>query len=154
MLTPEEIREIETEALHYPDRQSVCIDALKIVQRHRRWISDESLQDIADFLKMTREELDSIATFYNLIFRRPVGRHVVFYCDSVSCWLMGCNRLRDALAQTLAVRPGETTQDGKFTLLPIVCLGACDHAPVIMVDSDLHRDVNPQSVNTVLESYD
>ncbi len=154
MLTPEEIGEIEAEILHFPNRQSACIDALKIVQRHRRWISDEALQDIADFLHMSREELDGVATFYNLIFRRPVGRHVIFYCDSVSCWLMGCNRLRDALATRLEVHPGGTTKDNRFTLLPIVCLGACDHAPVLMVDSDLHGDVDPQNIAAVLERYE
>ena len=83
---------------------------------------------------MSRDELDGVATFYNLIFRRPVGRHVIFYCDSVTCWLLGSNRLRDDLARRLEIHPGETTKDGKFTLLPIVCLGACDHAPVVMID--------------------
>lgn len=154
MLTPEEIKEIEREMLHYPNRESVCIDAMKIVQRHRGWISDESLGDLADFLKMSREELDGVATFYNLIFRRPVGRHVLFYCDSVSCWLMGGNRLRDDLARRLNVRPGETSKDGKFTLLPIVCLGVCDHAPAVMIDFELHRDVTPENVGDILERYD
>ncbi len=153
MLTPEEQKEIEAEMAHYPIKESVCIDALKIVQKHRGWISDETLQEIAQFLHMSADQLDSVATFYNLIFRQPVGRHVVFYCDSVSCWLLGCNRLRDDLSRRLGVRPGQTTPDGKFTLLPIVCLGACDHAPVMMVDSELHRDVTPQNVGAILEKY-
>jgi NADH-quinone oxidoreductase subunit E len=153
VLTPEERREIESEMSHYPTKQSVCIDALKIVQRHRGWISDESLEEIAEFLGMSTDELDSVATFYNLIFRQPVGRHVIFYCDSVSCWLMGCGRLRDDLSRKLGIRPGQTTADGKFTLLPIVCLGACDHAPVLMVDSDLHRDMTPQNISSILEKY-
>lgn len=153
MLTPEERKEIEAEMLHYPVKESVCIDALKIVQRHRGWVSDESLDDIAQFLQMSTEHLESVATFYNLIFRKPVGRHVIFYCDSVSCWLLGCNRLRDNLGQRLGIRPGETTADGRFTLLPVVCLGACDHAPVMMVDSELHRDVAPQNILGILEKY-
>jgi NADH-quinone oxidoreductase subunit E len=153
VLTPEERREIESEMSHYPTKQAVTIDAMRIVQRHRGWISDESLEDIAEFLGMSRDELDSVATFYNLIFRQPVGRHVIFYCDSVSCWLMGCNRLRDDLSRRLGIRPGETTADGKFTLLPIVCLGACDHAPVVMIDSDLHPDLIPQNISGILEKY-
>jgi NADH-quinone oxidoreductase subunit E len=153
VLTPEERSEIESEMAHYPTKQAVSIDALKIVQRHRGWISDEALEDIAGFLGMSTDALDSVATFYNLIFRQPVGRHVVFYCDSVSCWLLGSNRLRDDLSKTLGIRPGQTTADGKFTLLPIVCLGACDHAPVMMVDSDLHRDVAPEKVPGILEKY-
>ncbi len=153
MLTPEEQREIESEMTHYPVKQSVCIDALKIVQRHRGWVSDEGLEDIAQFLQMSTEQLESVATFYNLIFRKPVGRHVIFYCDSVSCWLLGSNRLRDELCQGLGIRPGETTPDGKFTLLPIVCLGACDHAPVMMIDSELHGDVTPPTVAGILKRY-
>lgn len=153
MLTLEERKEIETEMLHYPVKQSVCIDALKIVQRHRGWVSDEALRDLAEFLRMSTDQLDSLATFYNLIFRTPVGRHVIFYCDSVSCWLMGCNRLREDLSQKLGIRPGETSSDGRFTLLPIVCLGACDHAPVLMINSDLHQDVTSQEVGAILEKY-
>ena len=153
MLTPEEQKEIEAEMAHYPRKQSVCIDALKIVQKHRGWVSDDTLRDVAQFLQMSADQLDSVATFYNLIFRKPVGRHVIFYCDSVSCWLLGCNRLRDDLRQKLGVCPGQTTADGKFTLLPIVCLGACDHAPVMMVDSDLHRDVTSQNLGGILEKY-
>ena len=97
MLTAEEINEIETEAAHYPRREAVCIDALKIVQRHRGWVSDESLRDIAGHLGMSPTDLDSVATFYNLIFRKPVGRHVIMVCDSVSCWIMGYDRMREHL---------------------------------------------------------
>ena len=84
MLTAEEINEIDAEAAHYPRRDAVCIDALKIVQRHRGWVSDESVRDIAGHIGMSPTDVDSVATFYNLIFRKPVGRHVIMVCDSVS----------------------------------------------------------------------
>jgi NADH-quinone oxidoreductase subunit E len=153
MLSTEERREIEEELGHYPAKEAVCIDAMKIVQRHRGWVSDESIQDIAEFLEMSSADLDSIATFYNLIHRKPVGRHVIFICDSVSCWIMGYDLLREHLIAKLGIQPGETTPDGRFTLLPIVCLGACDHAPVMMVDGDLHQDLDPQKIDSVLEKY-
>ena len=153
MLTTEEIGEIESEAAHYPKRDAVCIDALKIVQRHRGWISDESLRDIAAHLGMSPTDLDSVATFYNLIFRRPVGRHVVMVCDSVSCWIMGHDRIRKHLSQRLGIGFGETTPDKRFTLLPIVCLGCCDHAPAMMVDADLHSDLDPRKIDSELEKY-
>src|SRR5439155_15682086 len=151
MLTAEEIREIETEAEHYPNREAVCIDALKIVQRHRGWVSDESVRDIAEHLGMSATDVDSIATFYNLIFRKPVGRHIIMVCDSVSCWIMGYDRIRDELSRRLGVKMGETTADGRFTLLPIVCLGTCDHAQAMMVDGELHRDLDPQKLDGILE---
>src|SRR5215469_11764944 len=99
MLTTEEIAEIEAEAPHYPTRDALAIDALKIVQRHRGWISDESVRDIAEHLGMSPADLDGIASFYNLIHRKPVGRHVIFVCDSVSCWIMGANRVVESLRQ-------------------------------------------------------
>jgi NADH-quinone oxidoreductase subunit E len=153
MLSPEERQEIEAELPHYPNKQAVCIDAMKIVQRHRGWVSDESIRDIADFLGISADDLDGVATFYNLIYRKPVGRHVILLCNSVSCWIMGYERLRERLCQRLQIQLGETTADGRFTLLPIVCLGTCDHAPALMIDNHLHRDLSPDSAEQLLESY-
>ncbi len=153
MLTAEEINEIEAEAAHYPTRAALCIDALKIVQRHRGWVSDESVRDIAGHLGMSPTDVDSVATFYNLIFRKPVGRHVIMVCDSVSCWIMGYDRVRKHLRERLGIELGETTPDNRFTLLPNVCLGCCDHAPAMMVGGDLHADLDPQKVDSALEQY-
>jgi NADH-quinone oxidoreductase subunit E len=154
VLSHEEREEIERESAHYPTKEAVCIDAMKIVQRRRGWLSDEDLRDIGDLLGMSLDELDGVASFYNLIFRKPVGRHVITVCDSVSCWIMGYERLRQGLSEKLGIKMGETTVDGRFTLLPIVCLGACDHAPVMMIDNDLHRDVDPQKIDGVLDKYE
>jgi len=153
MLSAEEVKEIDAEAARYPKREAVCIDALRIVQRHRGWISDESLHDIAGHLGMSAADVDGIATFYNLIYRKPVGRHVIMICDSVSCWIMGYDRMRKHIQQRLAIQPGQTTADGRFTLLPIVCLGCCDRAPAMMVDGDLHGDLDSQKIDSALENY-
>jgi NADH-quinone oxidoreductase subunit E len=154
MLTEEERREIESELARYPTREAGSIDALRIVQRHRGWISDEAVQDIAGFLRISTTELDSVATFYNLIFRKPVGRHVILLCDSVSCWIMGYERLREHLCSRLEIGLGQTTSDDRFTLLPVVCLGCCDHAPAMMIGDDLHLDLDPpQKSDAVLERY-
>ncbi|HEX5416017.1 MAG TPA: NAD(P)H-dependent oxidoreductase subunit E, partial [Chloroflexota bacterium] len=72
----------------------------------------------------------------------------------VSCWVMGCEKIREHLSERLGVEPGETTKDGRFTLLPIVCLGTCDHAPAMMVDEDLHRDLEPARIDAILERYE
>ncbi|HEX5430636.1 MAG TPA: NADH-quinone oxidoreductase subunit NuoE [Bryobacteraceae bacterium] len=153
MLTVEEREEIETELARYPTRQAVCIDAMKIVQRHRGWVSDECIRDIAELLEMSAADLDGVATFYNLIFRKPVGRHVVMVCNSVSCWIMGYERMREHLSSRLGIQFGETSPDNRFTLLPIVCLGACDHAPAMLVDNELHADLDPARIDAVLEGY-
>lgn len=153
MLTAEERREIEEELARYPTRQAVCIDAMKIVQRHRGWVSDESLADIGDLLGMSTHELDSVATFYNLIFRKPVGEHVILLCDSVSCWMMGYEQIRQRLHERLEIDLGETTADGKFTLLPMVCLGDCDHAPAMMVGEELYGNLDVEKVDEILARY-
>jgi NADH-quinone oxidoreductase subunit E len=153
VLTEDERREIEMEFPRYEQRRAVCIEALKIVQKHRGWVSDECIEDIARLLEMSPDELDNVATFYNLIFRRPVGRHVILICNSVSCWIKGYDRLREQLTTRLGIHSGETTTDGRFTMLPIVCLGACDHAPVLMIDNDLHRDMNPDKIDEILSIY-
>jgi NADH-quinone oxidoreductase subunit E len=153
MLSEEEKREIDEEVRHYGARRAASVDALKVIQRHRRWVSDEGLRDVAEYLEMTIDELDNVATFYNLIFRKPVGRHVILACDSVSCWIMGAAKLRQRLSERLGVALGETTADDRFTLLPIVCLGACDHAPTMMIDEDLWRDVDAEKLDEVLEKY-
>lgn len=153
MLSMEEINEIAAETAHYPKREAGCIDALKIVQRHRGWVSDESVHDIAVHLGMSATDVDSVATFYNLIYRKPVGRHVISICDSVSCWIMGYEQMRKHLHERLGIVFGETTPDNRFTLLPTVCLGCCDHAPAMMVDSDLHSDLDPEKIDAQLENY-
>ena len=153
MLSPEEQHEIEEELRHYPDPHAVSIDALKIVQRRRGWVTDEALRDVAAFLDISPHDLDGVATFYNLIYRQPVGRHVILVCDSVSCWIRRYDRVRQALTARLGIDFGQTTADNRFTLLPIVCLGACDHAPVMMIDEDTHRDVEPERIEEILSRY-
>ncbi len=153
MLSNEERREIEAEMQHYDDPRAVSIEALKVVQRYRGWVYDESLRDIGELLGMTTADLDGVATFYNLIYRKPVGRHVILVCNSISCWVMGYESVRDYLSRRLEIKLGETTPDGRFTLLPIVCLGACDRAPVMMVDDDLHGDLTPEKIDDILREY-
>jgi NADH-quinone oxidoreductase subunit E len=153
MLSDIERQEIEAELPHYPDKRAACVEALKIVQRHHGWVSDERLKSLAVMLDMTPDELDGVATFYNLIYRKPVGRHVVLLCNSISCWIMGYEQMRAQMKARLGVDLGQTTADQRFTLLPIVCLGTCDHAPAMMVDDDLHHDLTPESLDNILERY-
>ncbi len=153
MLSEQEKKEIQEEIKHYPIKRAACIEALKAVQKHRGWISDESIKDIATELDMSPDELDSVATFYNLVFRQPVGRNVILVCDSISCWIMGYEKLLDYLKEKLDISFGETTKDNRFTLLPIPCLGTCDRAPALMINNDLHRDLTPEKLDGILERY-
>ena len=153
MLTLEERQEIEKEVALVPVRRAACIEALKIVQHRRGYISNEDLRDIADFMGMSVEDLDSVATFYNLIFRKPIGRNIILLCDSISCYVMGYEKLYEYLKERLHIRFGETTPDGRFTLLPNCCLGTCDHAPALMINNELYRDLTQDKLNEILKEY-
>ncbi len=153
MLSEKEIKEIEEHLAHYPRKQAAVIEALKVVQFHRGYVSDENVEDIAKLLDMTPDEVDSVATFYNLIFRKPVGEHVILMCDSVSCWIMGYENLKDHLSAKLGIDIGQTTSDNRFTLLTIPCLGACDRAPAMMIDNELYGNLTPQKIDEILDKY-
>jgi NADH-quinone oxidoreductase subunit E len=153
MLTETEIQAIDHEVDLVPYKKAAVIEALKIVQQQRGWISNESVEAIATHLEMSPAEVDSVATFYNLIFRKPVGRHVILLCDSISCYVMGYQKLQQALQQQLKIRFGETTVDKRFTLLPNACLGCCDRAPALLIDEDLYQDVKEEELENILNRY-
>jgi NADH-quinone oxidoreductase subunit E len=152
-LTQIEKQAIDHELSLVPYKKAALIEALKIVQQHRGWISDDSVEAIAAYLEISTAEVDSVATFYNLIFRRPVGRHVILLCDSISCYVMGYKKLYEVLQQQLDIKFGETTADKKFTLLPNACLGCCDHAPALMIDDNLYNDVKAEGLEKILSNY-
>ena len=152
-LTETERHEIEHELGHYPDGRAASIGALKIVQQHRGWVPDEAIAPIANMIGISAAELEGVATFYSLIYRRPVGRHVIKVCDSISCYLTGYDEIKTSLEKNLGVGMGQTTTDNRFTLLPICCLGACDKGPTMMIDDDLHGDLTPQGIAQLLEKY-
>jgi NADH-quinone oxidoreductase subunit E len=149
-LSPAEIREINAEMGEYEDKTAVSTEALKIVQKYRRWVSDECLIAVAELLNIPPAHLEAVATFDNLIYRQPVGKTVIHYCNSVTCWMLGSDQVQERLCQHLNVELGEMSADGKYTILPIVCLGACDHAPVVMVGDELRLDITEDAINEIL----
>ncbi len=153
MLTEEIKQEIEAEFERLENKGSACIEAMQIVTRHFGWLSDETIRELAAFLEMTPDELDGVATFYNHLFRKPVGRHLILVCDSVTCYIMGYEQLIDHLKTSLGVEYGQTTADGRFTLLPIQCLGVCEQAPALMIDDEVYGDLDPAKLDQILAKY-
>lgn len=149
-LNAAEIAEIEHEITLYPDKKAVGLEALKIVQKHQGWVSDESLLAIADYLELPAADLEGVATFFNLVFRQPVGKTVILFCNSVSCWIMGCDGIRQHIKETLGIDFGETTDDDEYTLIPVPCLGDCDKAPVMMVGDKMYRRLTRESINELM----
>ena len=153
MLTEEEKKEILDEVKQYPYPSAACIDALKIVQYHRRWVSDDSVKDIAQILEMSDEEVEGVATFYSRIYRRPVGRNVILICDGISCMIMGYGTIYEYISKKLGISFGESTSDGLYTLLPVSCLGDCDHAPAMMINNDHFNKLTTSRIDELLDNY-
>jgi NADH-quinone oxidoreductase subunit E len=138
---------------HYEQPQAACIEALKLVQRRHGWVPDGAIPVIAETLGLGVADVEGVATFYSLIFRQPVGRHVILLCDSSSCFLTGFEGLREALGEHLGFAFGQTTLDGRFTLLPVCCLGACDRGPALMIDDDTFGPITADDLDELLEAY-
>ncbi|WP_067566557.1 NADH-quinone oxidoreductase subunit NuoE [Candidatus Doolittlea endobia] len=152
-LSQEEREAIEHEKRHYEDARAVSIEALKIVQKNRGWVPDEAIPAIAQVLDILVSDVEGVATFYSHIFRHPVGRHVIRYCDSVVCYITGYQSILSVLEHSLNIKSGQTTPDGRFTLLPTCCLGNCDKGPIMMVDDDTYVHLTPEGISSLLEQY-
>jgi len=152
-LSQEEYNAIEQEKKHYCDARSVSIQALKIVQKNRGWISDNSIESISKILNISNSDVEGVATFYSQIFRQPVGRHIIKYCDSIVCYITGYQKIVKKIEQLLDIKPGETTKDNRFTLIPTCCLGNCDKGPTMMVDEDTYTYLTQKNIKILLEKY-
>lgn len=144
---------IEHEKQYYEDPRAVSIEALKIVQKEHGWVPDDAIVEIAKILDISATDVEEVATFYSQIFRKPVGRHIIRYCDSVVCHITGYQAIQTALQTKLNIIPGQTTTDRRFTLLPVCCLGNCDKGPTMMIDDDTHSHLRPEDLDQLLEQY-
>lgn len=149
-LSAKEKQAIDHEISIVETKEAAGIEALKVVQEERGWISDESLAAIAEYLSISEAQLEGVATFYNLIYRRPVGRHVIHLCDSISCHLCGYDELYQTISKELNISYGGTTDDGSFTLLSNACLGCCDKSPAMLVGKHLYTQLTPEKAVAVI----
>jgi NADH-quinone oxidoreductase subunit E len=120
------------------------------LQRHYGWLTDEAVEEAAGLLGLSPVEVEELATFYEMIYRRPVGRMVVHVCDSISCWAMGGETLLRHLGQHLGSDVGRTTPDGAVTLLPCSCLGACTEAPAMMIGERCYGRLTPETAVEII----
>jgi NADH-quinone oxidoreductase subunit E len=153
VLSEEEKAEIRQVAEQAGQARAAGTEALLAIQRRRGYVPDEELAEAAELLDMSPTELEGVATFFSLIFRRPVGTHVILVCDGISCYIMGKDLLVEHLQRRLGIGPGETTEDGLFTVLPVACLGCCDRAPAMMIGEELYGDLTCERVDEILDSY-
>jgi NADH-quinone oxidoreductase subunit E len=130
--------------------RELAIDVMFAVQAHYGYLSDEALQEASDLLGMTPLELEELATFYTFIYRQPVGRYVIHVCDSLICWMDGCEKIADYLCRKLAISPGQTTADGLFTVLPVCCIGYCDRSPAMLINRKAYGHLTTEKIDKII----
>ena len=143
--------EIGAIAAQYPDRRSATLAALRLAQERRGWLPPEALREVGDALDLTPAYCQAVASFYDMFHLEPVGRHLVEVCTNISCALVGAQQVLEAFQDELGIRPGETTEDGEFTLRAIECAGGCGKAVVVSVDERYREPVRPEDVPAIVE---
>ena len=131
--------------------REAALDVLKELQRHYGWLTDQAVMEAADILELSPLQVEELATFYEMIYRRPVGKKVIHVCDSISCWSTCCEKIMAHLQMRLGVSLGGTSADGTFTLIPCCCMGMCGDGPVMSVGSNFYLNLTPERVDEILE---
>ena len=152
-MLPKEIKEKLRKQIEESEQaREQAVNVMHAVQKHYGYLTDEAVREAGGLLDMTPLEIDELATFYDFIYREPVGHYVIHVCDSTICWMYGYESIMEYLSKKLGIAPGETTPDGLFTLLPVCCVGYCDHAPVMLINGKPYGCLTPESIDETLET--
>jgi len=147
--------DFETRVLpRYPTKQAATIPLLHAIQDVHNWLPYQAIEEAADFLGLPPSVVLDTATFYEEFFLQPRGKYTIWVCQSVACEIMGHNKLVDKLTTKLGIAPGETTDDGKYTLMNVECIGACGGAPCALVNHKLHENLTADNVEHILAGLD
>jgi len=136
---------------HYPVKRSAILPALYLAQEEHGYVTDEDIKYLAKRLDMRINEVEEVVTFYTMYSRKPVGKHKLQVCRTISCMLLGAEGITEHISEKIGCRPGETTADGKFTLMEVECLGYCDLAPVMQVNFDYHEKITKKEVDKIID---
>jgi NADH-quinone oxidoreductase subunit E len=151
MLPKELLETLKAQIAKVDHPRELAVDIMFALQNHYSYLSDEAIEEGASLLGMTPLELEELATFYDFIYREPVGKYVIHICDGVVCWMNGYESLLDYLSKKLRIKPGETTEDGLFTLLPTACIGYCDLSPAMLVNGRPYGPLTPEKIDEILQ---
>jgi NADH-quinone oxidoreductase subunit E len=152
-MIPEKLRkELQVRIASAITPREAAVDVMKELQLHYGWLTDEAVGEAAALLGLTTLQIEELATFYEMIYRRPVGKKVIHVCDSISCWSVGCEEISAHLQGRLGIGPGETTPDGVFTLIPCCCLGNCGEGPTMMIGDTLYGRLTREKADEILEA--
>ena len=144
--TPENQAKFDDNMKHYPpeQRKSAIIYALYLAQGQQGYLTGNAMRFVAQQIGCSKADVEDVVSYYTMFYTKPVGTRVLNVCRTLSCALLGAERVTEALSEKLGIKPGQTTPDGEFTLIEVECLGACDRAPVVMVNDDWHERLAPE----------
>ncbi len=151
LLNTETTNAFKAKSAALPHPREMVVDVLRAIQASHGWVPDEGVELAAQILGIPVIEVEEVATFYDKIYRSPVGKKVIHFCDSICCWSRGGEEAYGYLQQKLGIAPGETTADGAFTLLPTCCLGACGEAPAMMIGLTTYGNLTPERIDQILD---
>ena len=129
------------------------IELLKEAQNKFGYVSEEVMGELAESLRIPINEVYGVASFYSFLSTKPLGRNVIRICWSLPCYLEHCQTIIESVAKEIGIKPGETTPDGRFSFQFTNCIGACDRAPAMMINDDIHVDLNPDKISQILKNY-
>lgn len=152
MYSPENEQKIDEYISHYPVKRSAILPALHIAQMENGYVTDEDVKYLAQRLDMRVNEVEEVVTFYSMYSRTPVGKYKLQVCRTISCNVLGCDKITEHISEKLGIKVNETTPDGKFTLQEVECLGFCDLAPVLQVNFDYHEKITTQRTDEIIDS--
>jgi NADH-quinone oxidoreductase subunit E len=150
MLARELLEMLQKKIASVEHPRELAVDIMFALQNYFGYLSDEALEEGAHLLGMTPLELEEIATFYDFIYREPVGKFVIHVCDGVVCWMNGYDAVMEYLFKKLGIKPGETTEDGFFTILPTACIGYCDLSPAMLINGRAYGPLTPEKIDDIL----
>ncbi len=155
MLTEKMIEQIQALQDKYPDKRSLVMGALWEVQRTRGWkLTQEDLEDIAELLDISPVEVQAVASFYTMYnVVEPMGRYHIQVCQNISCTLLDAEHIIEYLENKLGIKPGETTEDKKFSLTTVECLGSCGTAPMMQINDDYYENLTVERANEILKTF-
>lgn len=150
----EVVEEMRSHLVKYPPerKRSALIPLLFVIQRERGWIDNAGVNFLAKFLELEVTDVWETATFYSMFNLRKIGKHHIQICKTLSCKIMGEPEITDHICGKLGIHPGETTEDGKFTVTLVECLGSCGTAPMMQIGFDYHEDLTTEKVDKILDS--
>jgi NADH-quinone oxidoreductase subunit E len=154
MLSETLCRQIQSLMERYPQKRSALIPALQLAQKEAGYISQELISEIAQLFSLSPNEVNEVASFYTMFYKKPVGKYVIQVCTNISCLLCSAEQIMGHLTQKLGIRPGEMTADKKFTLMEVECLGSCGTSPVIQINDNYYEELTPEKVDRILESLE